>query len=196
GVADGDALVRDESRPAGMQSEICEAAGGVGNQGQGTIADYRRADTDEPVAGAKTETAVEDGGDFRACIALAKFAGQNAGSQDRDDAIRVGRFPRGSRGCRSPQPLPACGESLSKPHRLVCPDVEAHHAVSPIAPMAIAAASALDSATIAPASTSVRTWAVRRCGSLSVPVPVATTSGPPRPARTPATWRAGWGCAR
>src|SRR5262245_66144826 len=60
-VADGDALVRDESRPAGMQSEICEAAGGVGNQGQGTIADYRRADTDEPDDGAKSGTWVEAG---------------------------------------------------------------------------------------------------------------------------------------
>jgi hypothetical protein len=81
-----------------------------------------------------------------------KIRGQNAGSQDWDDAVWVGRFPPWRGRWRSFQPLPACGR-WSKARPLVYADVEAHHGVSPIAPMAIAAASALDSATITPAST-------------------------------------------
>jgi hypothetical protein len=51
-VADDDAPVREESRTAGMQSEIRRAkrSAEVRNQGQGAIADTRLADTDERVA--------------------------------------------------------------------------------------------------------------------------------------------------
>ena len=108
------------------------ATGDVCRQRERTAADVRPADADEAVAGAQIETAREHG--FDPCLrdAGAELLRQHPGAQDRDHGQPI-----------APRRHAAAGRA-------------------PSAAIAASAASALESATITPASASVRTCAVAR----------------------------------
>src|SRR5262249_41212529 len=81
GVADRDGLRRDRSALVAVQSRGTK----VRDQRQRAVADRRRAETDEHVAGAQIETAFEDGRDLGMRILPAKFARQDARPHNRDN---------------------------------------------------------------------------------------------------------------
>jgi len=154
-----------------------------------------RADADEGIVVAQIETAFEHGLHLRARDAAAELLRQQAGTQDGDGsggksrARKSWRVPLPPRFARRPPPQGGryCGAVSAPPIFLL----ESHR---PSAATAACAAAALESATITPASVSLRTCASRGCGSASVPVTDATMSGRiSRPERNAARWPAGSG---
>src|ERR1043166_7231845 len=153
--ADRNALAADKRACSLPHVEGRDARGN--DQGGRAVADRRLADADEIVTDAQIETALENRGDLATLAAPAKIAGNDAGAQHGDRA-NIDRVRQ--------------AHCAAAPRSRAC--------ALPTVASASAAASALESATITSAASSLRTCSARGCGSPSVPVTEATMRTPSR----------------